>query len=118
MMKKIIVLTALLGCLPVGIAKADSSCSSGESKLLEIVANGYKAGYSISTVEVGEAKLNYLQAQLACQEISKRDYCKQAVGLAATDVGQALNQMQAGTRSASEVIRLQRDAREIKSFCK
>lgn len=96
---------------------ADLSCSSAEKMVFDFAANSNAAGYISSIVQVGEAKLNYLQAQLACKEISKRAYCKAAVDLASKDADKAFGETQSGTRNPLELIPLQKELREIKSFC-
>lgn len=105
------------GWLPSGSAGADVPCSSPEKKLLDIVTKNFDAGYAITAVDVGEAKLNYLQAQLVCKELSKSTYCKDAVDLAGKDADQAFGEMMSGTRTALETISLEQERREIKSFC-
>jgi hypothetical protein len=107
------------GFLPIGTAKADVACSSPEKKLLDVITKNFDAGFDITNVDVGEAKLNYLQAQLACKEISKSAYCEAAMQLASKDVDQAFGEMvRDGTRAPLELISLEKELREIKSLCK
>jgi hypothetical protein len=100
-------------------AIADSSCSADEKALYDVVNHQYQTGSpDTSRVVVGEAQLNYLQAQLACEEISKSNFCKQAIDLARENLRVSNNQMMTGLDSPVELIHLQREYRELKAFCK
>jgi hypothetical protein len=100
-------------------AIADSSCSADEKALYDVVNHQYQTGSpETSRVVVGEAQLNYLQAQMACEEISKSNFCKQAIDLARENIRVSTNQMMTGVDSAVEIIHLQREYRKLKAYCK
>jgi hypothetical protein len=117
-MKRLILLILLAvstGCPAI----ADSSCSADEKALYDGVDHQHQTGSpDTSRVVVGEARLNYLQAQLACEEISKSNFCKEATDLVRENLRVSNNQMTAGLDSPVELIHLQREYRELKTYCK
>jgi hypothetical protein len=116
---KCLILLILLAVPASCPAIADSSCSADEKALHDAVNHQYQTGSTAtSRVVVGEAQLNYLQAQLACEEISRSNFCKQAIDLARENIRVSTNQMMAGVDSAVEIIHLQREYRKLKAYCK
>jgi hypothetical protein len=117
-------LLLLIAMFDSSSAMAQALCSGGEKAVYDAVEKSFQQGYGptapqqVSAVDVGEAKLNYLQAQLACKEISKDRFCKDALGAATGNLATATNQMLGGLKSPIELIHYQKELRQVKAYCK
>jgi hypothetical protein len=109
---------ALGGALLSGSGMAEKSCSALEKNTLKVVQDHFDAGFSLTEADIDRARLNYLQAQLGCREVSKDAYCKEAVPLARRGADIDFNQMNAGTQNLPSVISSQKLLRDLASFCK
>jgi hypothetical protein len=109
---------ALGGVLLSGSGMAETTCSALEKNTLKVVEDNFNAGYSLSEADVDRARLNYLQARLACREVSKDAYCKEVVPLARREADIDFNQLNAGTQNLPTVISSQKQLRDLASFCK
>jgi len=116
-MKLSSILTIALLCPAAPAAMAASTCSQGENAVYTY-AQGQQQGGTAGSDLVDRAKLNLLEAQLACGEITKDAYCKDAAATALSYNAFESKAFQEAAVTLDEVMNAQKAQREINARCK